>query len=105
MPTLFDPIKIGRLICPDRIWMAPLTRGRATRAHVPTDLMAAYYTQRAAAGLIISEATGITVEGSGWPYAGGRIFPAHYRQSENLVLAGAGRLHNVSRGRFLNRCQ
>jgi N-ethylmaleimide reductase len=71
MTTLFDSIKIGRLICPNRIWMAPLTRGRGTRDHVPTDLMAAYYAQRAAAGLIISEATGITLEGSGWPYAGG----------------------------------
>src|SRR5258708_23652975 len=71
MTTLFDSIKIGRLHCPNRIWMAPLTRGRGTRDHVPTDLMAAYYAQRAAAGLIISEATGITLEGSGWPYAGG----------------------------------
>jgi 2,4-dienoyl-CoA reductase-like NADH-dependent reductase (Old Yellow Enzyme family) len=71
MTTLFDSIKIGRLICPNRIWMAPLTRGRGTRDHVPTHLMAAYYAQRAAAGLIISEATGITLEGSGWPYAGG----------------------------------
>ena len=26
---LFDSIKIGRLACPNRIWMAPLTRGRA----------------------------------------------------------------------------
>jgi 2,4-dienoyl-CoA reductase-like NADH-dependent reductase (Old Yellow Enzyme family) len=48
---------------------------------VPTDLMAEYYAQRASAGLIISEATGITVEGSGWPYAGGswsalRTYPA-----------------------------
>jgi N-ethylmaleimide reductase len=71
MTTLFNPIKIGRLTCPNRIWMAPLTRGRGTREHVPTELMATYYAQRASAGLMISEATGITVEGSGWPYAGG----------------------------------
>jgi N-ethylmaleimide reductase len=71
MTTLFDPIKVGRLTCPNRIWMAPLTRGRGTRDHVPTELMATYYSQRASAGLIISEATGISIEGSGWPYAGG----------------------------------
>jgi 2,4-dienoyl-CoA reductase-like NADH-dependent reductase (Old Yellow Enzyme family) len=71
MPTLFDPIEIGHLTCPNRVWMAPLTRGRGTRDHVPTELMAAYYAQRASAGLMISEATGISVEGSGWPYAGG----------------------------------
>ncbi len=71
MTTLFDPIKVGRLACPNRIWMAPLTRGRGTREHVPTDLMATYYSQRASAGLIITEATHISLEGSGWPYAGG----------------------------------
>lgn len=79
MPTLFDPIQVGRLTCPNRFWMAPLTRGRGTRDHVPTELMATYYSQRAAAGLIISEATGISVEGSGWPYAGGLWSAEHVR--------------------------
>jgi len=71
MPSLFDPLMLGAIAAPNRILMAPLTRGRATRDHVPTALMATYYAQRASAGLIISEATGITQEGSGWPYAGG----------------------------------
>lgn len=71
MPTLFDPIRLGAIAAPNRILMAPLTRGRGTRDHVPTPLMAHYYAQRATAGLIISEATGITQEGSGWPYAPG----------------------------------
>src|SRR5258708_16737948 len=61
MTTLFDPIKVGRLTCPNRIWMAPLTRGRGTRDHVPTDLMATYYSQRASAGLIITAAPPITL--------------------------------------------
>ncbi len=71
MPSLFDPIKLGAVDAPNRILMAPLTRGRATRDHVPTPLMATYYAQRAAAGLIISEATGISQSGLGWPYAPG----------------------------------
>lgn len=71
MPSLFDPIAIGPLTCPNRIFMAPLTRGRATREHVPTELMKAYYAQRASAGLIISEATGMSRQGLGWPYAPG----------------------------------
>jgi N-ethylmaleimide reductase len=71
MPTLFDPLTLGNLQLPNRILMAPLTRGRATRDHVPTELMVEYYTQRASAGLIITEATGITQEGLGWPYAPG----------------------------------
>jgi len=71
MTTLFDPIRLGAIEAPNRILMAPLTRGRATRTHVPTALMAEYYGQRAAAGVIISEATGISQQGLGWPYAPG----------------------------------
>ncbi|MEP7118121.1 MAG: alkene reductase [Acidobacteriota bacterium] len=71
MPSLFDPIQLGAISAPNRIFMAPLTRGRATREHVPTDLMVEYYRQRATAGLIITEATGISRQGLGWPYAPG----------------------------------
>ncbi len=51
--------------------MAPLTRGRSDPGSVPNAMMAEYYRQRAGAGLIISEATGISVEGLGWPAAPG----------------------------------
>ena len=71
MSKLFDPITVGGLTLKNRIWMAPLTRGRATKEAVPTAIMADYYAQRADAGLIISEATGISREGLGWPYAPG----------------------------------
>ncbi len=71
MPALFDPIRLGAIYAPNRILMAPLTRGRSTRQHVPTELMIEYYRQRASAGLIITEATGISQEGLGWPYAPG----------------------------------
>ena len=71
MPTLFDPLQLGALTLPNRILMAPLTRGRATREAVPTAMMADYYAQRAGAGLIVSEATGISREGLGWPFAPG----------------------------------
>ncbi|MBV1837692.1 alkene reductase [Acetobacter estunensis] len=71
MTSLFDPIRIGAINAPNRIIMAPLTRGRATREHVPTPIMAEYYAQRASAGLIVSEATGISPQGLGWPYAPG----------------------------------
>ncbi|RYY27830.1 MAG: alkene reductase [Sphingomonadales bacterium] len=71
MPNLFDPIQLGDIAAPNRILMSPLTRGRGTREHVPTAIMADYYAQRAAAGLIISEGTGVSREGLGWPYAPG----------------------------------
>ena len=67
MTTLFDPIKLGSLELPNRIIMAPLTRCRADEGRVPNALMAEYYTQRASAGLIISEATSVTPLGVGYP--------------------------------------
>ncbi len=75
MPTLFDPIRLGAIEAPNRILMAPMTRARGTREHVPTPIMAEYYAQRASAGLIISEAIGISQQGLGWPYATGLWSP------------------------------
>jgi len=71
MASLFDPIQIGDIRAANRIFMSPLTRGRSTDGHVPTDIMVDYYRQRAGAGLIISEGTGISMEGLGWPNAPG----------------------------------
>ena len=71
MSDLFAPLSLGSLQTRNRIFMAPLTRGRATREAVPTPLMVDYYRQRAGAGLIISEATGISRQGLGWPFAPG----------------------------------
>jgi N-ethylmaleimide reductase len=71
MSNLFEPLRLGAVEAPNRVIMAPLTRGRATRDAVPTPIMAEYYRQRASAGLIISEATGISREGLGWPFAPG----------------------------------
>ncbi len=67
MPTLFDPIKIGDLELPNRIFMAPLTRCRAVDQRIPNELMVEYYAQRASAGLIFSEATSISPMGVGYP--------------------------------------
>lgn len=64
--TLFDPITVGALKLPNRIFMAPLTRARAGAERVPNALMAEYYRQRASAGLIISEATSVTPMGVGY---------------------------------------
>jgi N-ethylmaleimide reductase len=67
MPNLFTPIRMGSLQLPNRIVMAPLTRMRAGSIdHVPSQLQADYYSQRASAGLIVSEATAISPEGYGW---------------------------------------
>jgi N-ethylmaleimide reductase len=70
--SLFDPIQLGAIHAPNRVLMAPLTRGRSEAGHIPISaLKAEYYAQRASSGLLIAEATGITQEGSGWPSAPG----------------------------------
>lgn len=69
--SIFDPLQLGQISAPNRILMAPLTRGRAAKGYVPNELAVEYYRQRSAAGLIISEATGISQEGLGWPAAPG----------------------------------
>lgn len=71
MPSLFNPLELGAFALRNRIVMAPLTRARSNPEAIPNALMAAYYAQRADAGLIISEATGISREGLGWPNAPG----------------------------------
>src|SRR5271154_1414799 len=64
---LFTPTKLGALKLPNRIVMPALTRMRAGPGGAPTALNAEYYAQRASAGLNITEATAISVQGHGYP--------------------------------------
>ena len=65
-PSLFDSYLVGDLTLKNRIAMAPMTRGRAGDTRVANKLMAEYYFQRSAAGLLITEATVISTQGIGW---------------------------------------
>jgi N-ethylmaleimide reductase len=65
MPSIFDRFDLHGLQLPNRMVMAPMTRTRATEEAVPTELMREYYTQRASAGLIITECTQISDEAHG----------------------------------------
>ncbi|BFT62889.1 alkene reductase [Pseudomonas moorei] len=65
--NLYAPLQLGSLQLPHRIVMAPLTRMRSAAGGVPTALSAEYYAQRASAALIITEATGVSVQGMGYP--------------------------------------
>ena len=65
--SLFTPLRLGALEAPNRLIMAPLTRMRAGQDRIPTPLMAEYYSQRASAGLIITEATAVSQQGTGCP--------------------------------------
>jgi N-ethylmaleimide reductase len=95
MTSLFTPIRLGELDCPNRIFMAPLTRTRGSADHTPTDLMATYYVQRASAGLIVSEAIGISRQGLGSPYATGiwrEDQVSHWRRITDAVHDAGGRI-------------
>src|ERR1700737_1185560 len=65
-PDLFSPIQLGPCRLKSRIFMAPLTRSRAGEGNAPRALNILYYAQRADAGLIISEATQISVTAQGY---------------------------------------
>ena len=86
MTTLFEPTRAGDLQLANRIAMAPLTRNRSPRA-VPTDLVAQYYTQRANAGLIISEATAISQQGQGYADVPGLYAPEQIEGWKKVTAA------------------
>ncbi|MEC9433159.1 MAG: alkene reductase [Pseudomonadota bacterium] len=65
MTDLFDTASLGGLTLKNRAAMAPMTRARSPR-NVPTAETARYYAQRAGAGLIVTEGTVISPEGSGF---------------------------------------
>ena len=67
---LISPLNKLKLQFKNRVFMAPMTRSRAT-TQIPNDLMAEYYAQRASAGLIFTEGTQISPEGIGYIFTPG----------------------------------
>lgn len=63
---LFEPYQLGPLKLPNRLVMAPLTRNRAAAGFVPGPLAAEYYSQRASAGLLVTEASQVSQQGQGY---------------------------------------
>ncbi|KIK69105.1 hypothetical protein GYMLUDRAFT_153135 [Collybiopsis luxurians FD-317 M1] len=72
-PVLFQPAQIGPYRLGHRVVLAPQTRIRCTKEHIPQDIMAEYYSQRASTPgtLLISEATFIAPKAAGFPNAPG----------------------------------
>ena len=66
MNKLLQSYRLGDIGLANRIVMAPLTRSRANSQGVHSELAMIYYRQRAGAGLIITEATAISKQGSGY---------------------------------------
>lgn len=65
MTKLFEAAQAGDIALANRVVMAPLTRNRSPGA-IPNNLNAAYYEQRATAGLIVSEGTPVSQQGQGY---------------------------------------
>jgi N-ethylmaleimide reductase len=93
---LADPITVGAIRCPNRVFMAPLTRQRASQpGDLPGELQAEHYSQRASFGLLIAEATWISQEGKGYPNTPGIRTPeqvAGWRTVTDRVHAAGGRI-------------
>lgn len=66
MSQLLTPVRIGRVVAPNRVLMAPMTRSRASEDGVVGDMTATYYAQRASAGLLITEGVFPSAWGKGY---------------------------------------
>ena len=95
MTSLFDPLRFGEISVANRIVMAPLTRNRAAAHQVPSALAVEYYTQRASAGLIVTEASQISPEGQGYldtPGIHSSAQVAAWRKVTDAVHAQGGKI-------------
>jgi N-ethylmaleimide reductase len=94
-PLLFAPATLGPLSLSNHVVMAPMTRSRAVEASTPNALMAEYYAQRAAAGLIVTEGTSPSPNGVGYPripglWSAGQV--AGWKLVTDAVHARGGRI-------------
>lgn len=93
---LLAPFSLGDLTLPNRLVMAPLTRNRATPGtDAPHDLNVRYYTQRAGAGLIVTEGSQISQEGQGYLWTPGIYAQAQvegWRKVTQAVHHAGGRI-------------
>jgi N-ethylmaleimide reductase len=85
MANLFESAQLGSLVLANRVFMAPMTRTRARADGVPGELAATYYSQRASAGLIVTEATQISPMGKGYINTPGIHSPEQVRAWSRIV--------------------
>jgi len=110
--NLFSELNIGKKSLKNRIIMAPMTRCRAVKNNCANELMAAYYAQRASAGLIITEASQISPMGVGYLYTPGiysdaqiegwKKVTAAVHEKGGLIYLQLWHVGRVSHSSFLN---
>ncbi|HUQ57762.1 alkene reductase [Lentzea sp.] len=92
----FSPLRVGATTVRNRLAMAPMTRSRATEEGLATASIAEYYRQRAGAGLIVTEATQISLRGKAYPTTPGIATPEQaesWRQVTDAVHEAGGTIH------------
>jgi N-ethylmaleimide reductase len=92
---LITPLDLRGLQLPNRMVMSPMTRSRAGDGDVPQDLNVTYYTQRASAGLIVTEGVQVSAEGKGYCRTPGvytDVQVAGWRKITDAVHAEGGRI-------------
>ncbi|WP_060178665.1 alkene reductase [Streptomyces sp. IMTB 1903] len=95
MTSAFDPVRMADSTLSNRIVLAPMTRSRAGEGGIPTPLVAEYYTQRASAGLIVTEGVQPSAVGQGYPFTPGLHDAeqvAAWRGVTDSVHAAGGRI-------------
>src|SRR6187551_545537 len=92
--TTFTPYQLGNTTLANRLVMAPMTRSRAIN-NQPNELIAAYYAQRASAGLIVTEGVSPSPNGLGYARIPG-LFSADqikaWQQVTKAVHDGGGKI-------------
>ncbi|HEY9271811.1 MULTISPECIES: alkene reductase [Achromobacter] len=112
MSQLFEPTRAGDLSLRNRIVMAPMTRMHSSPGRVPNELMVEYYTQRAGAGMILTEATAVTPQGVGYAdtpglwtpeqVQGWRKVTSSVHQAGGLIVAQLWHVGRISDPMFLD---
>ena len=84
---LLQPYTLGSLKLKNRMVMAAMTRSRADSDGIVGAITAEYYTQRASAGLILSEAVNISVDVLGSPLTPGLFTAAQIAAWKKVTRA------------------
>lgn len=112
MKSLFESVQFGELKLKNRIVMSPLTRSRATDDRIPNDIMVQYYSDRAGAGMILTEATSVMPEGVGYAntpgiwseeqVAGWKKITDAVHAKNGLIILQLWHVGRISHSSFLN---
>lgn len=93
---LLEPYSMEDMVLKNRVVMAPLTRGRSDNpSEIVTPLHAEYYSQRASAGLLITEGAQVSTMGIGYANTPGiynKVQTMAWQQVTNAVHKKGGKI-------------